>query len=59
MHAHVQVQRVVGSGSALVRNRVLQRHAEEVLGMPLVIKEGVDAPLGAAMAVSNLLPGNN
>lgn len=50
----MQVERVLGSGSTLIRNIVLQKHAESVFSLPLVVKEGVDAPLGAAVAVNTL-----
>lgn len=52
------VQRVVGIGTALERNRVLQKLVEQVLGFPLVMSEGRDASYGAALALlsrSNLV----
>lgn len=49
-----QIQRILGSGYTLQRNTVLQQHTEKVFGLPLVIKEGIDSPLGAAMAVEHL-----
>ena len=49
-----QIQRILGSGYTLQRNTVLQQHIEKVFGLPLVIKEGIDSPLGAAMAVEQL-----
>ena len=49
-----QIQRILGSGYTLQRNTVLQQHTEKVFGLPLVIKEGIDSPLGAAMAVERL-----
>jgi len=42
--------RLVGSGNALRRNRLLQVAAEEVFGLPLVMSEGrEEAALGAAL----------
>lgn len=49
-----QIQRILGSGYTLQRNTVLQQHTEKVFGLPLVIKEGIDSPLGAAVAVEQL-----
>ena len=47
--------RVVGSGNALRRNALLQRMAEEVFGLPLVLSEGrEEAALGAAIHASGL-----
>lgn len=45
------VQRIVGTGSALMRNQVLQKQVEQVFGLPLVLHENVDASTGAALAV--------
>ena len=45
------VQRIVGTGSALMRNNVLQKQVEQVFGLPLVLCENVDASTGAALAV--------
>ena len=45
------VQRIVGTGSALMKNQVLQRQVEQVFGLPLVLRENVDASTGAAFAV--------
>lgn len=45
------VQRIVGTGSALMRNQVLQKQVEQVFGLPLVLRENVDASTGAALAV--------
>lgn len=45
------VQRIVGTGSALMRNQVLQKQVEQVFGLPLVLCENIDASTGAALAV--------
>ena len=45
------VQRIVGTGSALMRNKVLQKQVEQVFGLPLVLRENEDASTGAALAV--------
>ena len=45
------VQRIVGTGSALMRNPVLQKQVEQVYGLPLVLRGSVDASVGAALAV--------
>ena len=45
------VQRIVGTGSALMRNQVIQKQVEQVFGLPLVLRENVDASTGAALAV--------
>lgn len=45
------VQRIVGTGSALMRNQVLQKQVEQVFGLPLVLSENADASTGAALAV--------
>lgn len=45
------VQRIVGTGSALTRNQVLQKQVEQVFGLPLVLNDGSDASVGAALVV--------
>lgn len=45
------VQRIVGTGSALIRNQVLQKQVELVFGLPLVLSENTDASTGAALAL--------
>lgn len=45
------VQRIVGTGSALMKNQVLQKQVEQVFGLPLVLRENLDASTGAALAV--------
>ena len=52
--SHLQIAKVLGSGSALQRNPVLQKCTESVFGVPLTIVDGVDAPKGAAIAVKIL-----
>ncbi|XP_014662311.1 PREDICTED: sedoheptulokinase-like [Priapulus caudatus] len=46
------VRRIVGSGTALLKNRVLQEEFESQYGLPLVFDEqgSTDAAMGAAMA---------
>lgn len=50
LHLH-GVQRIVGTGNALMRNQVLQTQVEQVFGLPLVLSENTDASTGAALAV--------
>lgn len=50
LHFH-GMQRIVGTGSALIRNQVLQKQVEQVFGLPLVLSENADASTGAALAV--------
>ena len=52
--AHPQIERLLGSGRTLHKNTLLQRHVTSTFKRPLVLREDVDAPLGAAMAVSKL-----
>lgn len=49
-----QIQRIIGSGYTLQRNTILQQHTEKVFGLSLVIKEGIDSPLGSAVALEQL-----
>lgn len=49
-----KIDRLVGSGRTLHKNTLLQRHIENTFKRPLVLKDDVDAPQGAAMAVSVL-----
>lgn len=44
------IQRIVGSGNALMRNQVLQKQVEQVFGLPLVLRESSEASVGAALA---------
>ena len=50
----LQITQVLGSGTALKKNPVLQKCTESVFGVPLTIVDGVDAPKGAAIAVKTL-----
>ena len=47
-----QVQRILGCGSALERNPVLQKHIEQVFSLPLLLT-AADAAKGAALASFN------
>ena len=49
LHLH-GVQRIVGTGSALIRNQVLQKQVEQVFGLPLVMSDNSEESVGAAMA---------
>ena len=49
LHLH-GVQRIVGTGSALIRNQVLQKQVEQVFGLPLVMSDNSEESFGAAMA---------
>lgn len=50
----LQITRLLGSGSALQRNPILQHHAKGVFNLPLEMRAQADAPLGAALAVRGL-----
>ena len=47
------VKRIVGSGTALVKNSVLQKEIEKLYMLPLVLCKGseADAAVGAALAM--------
>ena len=45
------IQRIVGTGSALMKNQVLQKQVEQVFGLPLVLIDSSEASVGAALAV--------
>ena len=47
------IQRIVGSGTALMRNKLLQQEIERQYKLPLVMCEDskADAAVGAALAV--------
>ena len=49
LHLH-GVQRIVGTGSALIRNQVLQKQVEQVFGLPLVMSNNSEGSVGAALA---------
>ena len=49
------MNQLIGSGSTLHRNTVLVEHAKKVFGLPLTLKQDADAPLGAAIAISELI----
>ena len=49
LHLH-GVQRIVGTGSALIRNQVLQKQVEQVFGLPLVMSNNSEESVGAALA---------
>ena len=46
------VSRIVGCGSALTRNKILQEELESVFGLPVVYSEGGNAAAGAALAMT-------
>ena len=48
LHLH-GMQRIVGTGSALIRNQVLQKQVEQVFGLPLVMSDNSEGSVGAAM----------
>ena len=48
------VTRLIGSGSALVRNRALQAHVERVFGLPVTVVAESDAAVGAALAAMSV-----
>nr|DBA34357.1 TPA: hypothetical protein GDO54_001924 [Pyxicephalus adspersus] len=43
------IKRIIGSGSALARNAVLQQEVEKVFSFPVVYGKDVDSAVGAAM----------
>lgn len=45
------VQRIIGTGSAITQNPILQEETEKTWGLPVVTKDSSDASLGAALAV--------
>lgn len=47
------IKRIVGNGSGLSRNKILQHEVEELYKLPLVFTTGGDAAKGAALAVTN------
>ncbi|XP_050348157.1 sedoheptulokinase-like [Nymphalis io] len=50
---HSNIKRIVGNGSGLSRNAVLQRAVEHYYSLPLEFTSGGDAAKGAAIAVLN------
>lgn len=49
-----EIKRIVGNGSGLSRNKVLQKEVESFYRLPLVFTSGGDAAKGAAMAASRI-----
>lgn len=47
------IKQIVGNGSGLVRNLVLQKEVHRWYQLPLEIGQSGDAALGAALAVIN------
>lgn len=45
------VERILGNGSGLSRNKVLQTAVQQIYQLPLVFTKGGDAAKGAALAV--------
>jgi len=50
----VQIKRILGSGSVLRRNTVLRHYTEKIFNHPLEVRPSTDAPVGAALSVSNI-----
>lgn len=46
------IKRIVGNGSGLSRNKILQQEVEEFYKLPLVFTTGGDAAKGAALSVN-------
>ncbi|XP_077996297.1 sedoheptulokinase-like [Glandiceps talaboti] len=44
------VNRIIGSGSALIRNKVLQEEIEALFQLPVIYGQGGDAAVGAALS---------
>lgn len=47
------INRIVGNGSGLSRNKVLQKEVQQLYRLPLVFTSGGDAAKGSAMAMNN------
>lgn len=45
------IERILGNGSGLSRNKVLQMEVQRLYQLPLVFTKGGDAAKGAALAV--------
>lgn len=52
--AQANINRIVGNGSGLSRNKVLQKEVQLLYKLPLVFTAGGDAAKGAAMAVCGI-----
>lgn len=52
MLVNSNIQRIVGNGSGLSRNAVLQKEITDIYELPLVFTSGGDAARGAALAVN-------
>ncbi|KAF5300231.1 hypothetical protein FQR65_LT09185 [Abscondita terminalis] len=50
--SEANITRIVGNGSGLSRNNVLQKEVQQLYQLPLVFTDGGDAAKGAALAVS-------
>ena len=46
------VEQIIGTGSALGRNPILQEEMKTQFGLPVEVKNDVDAAFGAALVVS-------
>lgn len=53
-----KITRIVGNGSGLSRNSVLQKEVQRLYELPLVFTQGGDAAKGAAMAVALISKSN-
>lgn len=53
--ANANINRIVGNGSGLSRNKVLQKEVQHLYQLPLVFTAGGDAAKGAAMAIASHL----
>lgn len=49
---NAHITRIVGNGSGLSRNKVLQKEVQQFYQLPLVFTTGGDAAKGAAMAMN-------
>ncbi|XP_013405429.1 sedoheptulokinase [Lingula anatina] len=45
------VKRIVGSGAALTKNKVIQREIEKLYSLPVTYVQGTDSAIGAAIAM--------
>lgn len=47
------IQRIIGSGSVITKNRIIQKEMENSFKLPLMIEMPEDSAFGAALALFN------
>lgn len=50
-----QIKKIIGIGSALLRNKILQMELEKQYSLPVEYKRSGDAPFGAALSMLQTL----